>query len=418
MSNILIHMLVNPYSEYDIFSDTDYAKMSETFRAKNISCPNLGNRLWFQGLVSEISGSENTLTYFHEGMTKDYINQTFDMIVAPMANVFHHAFSDLLQRLADRFSGIRIPVYVIACGVQANNYDELNELCSVIGPSARAFMKSVYDTGGEFALRGHFTKEFFVRMGFPSAVVTGCPSLYQLGRDLRVSEEKVSQQAFRPLLNGDPEQYLPLARQYPDCAFFDQERFFHILHDPMDSTNIRSLIHHHGFEITRWLLAEKVLLIPHMNDWRNYLMESGFNFSFGSRIHGSIMPILSGIPAAITPQDARTREMAEFFDIPIIDPKSVTKSTKLYDAYLQTDYSAFNNNFGAKFDAYEQFLTSREIVKKCNAENVFFQPRPTDASAGNSAQLKRLNTTFCRQKWLWKAYDTCLQLKRHDFRGK
>ncbi len=415
MSNILIHMLVNPHSEYDIFSDTDFRKMSETFRSKNISCPNLGNRLWFQGLVSEISGSENTLTYFHEGMTKDYINGTFDMIVAPMANVFHRGFSDLLQRLAERFTGIRIPVYVIACGVQADSYNDLNELCSVIGPAARAFMKSVYDTGGEFALRGHFTKAFFERMGFPSAVVTGCPSLYQLGRNLRISEEKVPLQQFRPLINGDVEKYLVLARQHPDCEFFDQERFYHILHDPMHITNIRTLIRQHGFEKTRWLLAEKIKLIPHMNDWRNYLIESGFNFSFGSRIHGSIMPILSGIPAVITPQDARTREMAEFFGIPIIDANSVTKDTQLYDAYLQTDYSSFNKTFENKFDAYEHFMTSRGIVKKCNCNNKFFQTRPTNATAGNSAQLKQMNTAFLRQQWFWKVYDTALRWNRLQF---
>ena len=110
MSNILIHMRVNSYSEYDIFNKTDYRKMSDILHQQNISCPNIGNRLWFQGLVSEISSSKNILSFFRDDYTKDYINKHFDMIVAPMANVFNAGFSDLLLHLAEHFKGIKIPV--------------------------------------------------------------------------------------------------------------------------------------------------------------------------------------------------------------------------------------------------------------------------------------------------------------------
>lgn len=409
MGNILIHMLVNPHSEYDIFSNTDYTQMSDTFRRQNICCPNLGNRLWFQGLISEISGEENTLCYFREEMSKDYINENFDMIVAPMANVFHAAFSDLLLRLTERFKGIRIPVYVIACGVQADGYDSLDTLCSVIKNPAQAFMKSVYETGGEFALRGYFSKEFFDRMGYSSAVVTGCPSLYQLGRDLRISNDKVAEEIFRPLVNGNVNEYIAMAQKYPKAAFFDQDRCFHILHDPNQPLNIRSLVHYYGFEPTQWLLSERVKMIPNMNDWWNYLQDSGFHFSFGSRIHGSIMPILAGIPAAMEPQDSRTREMAEFFEIPTVE----RKGKSLYELYLETDYSAFNKSFAQKYDAYEHFLVSHGIVEKCNSHNQFLIRRGVDVTAGNHLQLEKMNQAFQKQRWLWKNYDHILRWKRN-----
>ena len=412
MSNILIHMLVNPHSEYDIFSPTNYADMSCVFRQQEICCPNLGNRLWFQGLVSEISGKENTLSYFHEGMSKDYINESFDMIVAPMANVFHVAFSDLLLRLADRFRGIRIPVYVIACGVQADGYDSLDTLCAAIKEPAQAFMRSVYDTGGEFALRGYFSKEFFDRMGFSSAVVTGCPSLYQLGRNLRISNNKVSEKSFRPLVNGNANKYIAMAEHYPHAEFFDQERFFHILHDQYQTLNLRTMVHNYGYQPTQWLLSEQIKMIPNMNDWWNYLQDSGFHFSFGSRIHGSIMPILAGIPAAMTPQDSRTREMAEFFDIPTVD----AEDKSLYEIYLETDYSAFNAAFAQKYDAYEKFLISHGIAARCSSQNLFLSRCTVDVTAGNHQKLEAMNCTMQHQKWLWKGYDSILQRKRNLLR--
>ena len=359
--------------------------------------------------MSEISGPENTLSYFREGMSKDYINDHFDLIVAPMANIFNIAFTDLMKRLAERFRGIRIPVYVVACGVQADGYDSLDTLCAAIKEPAQAFMRSVYDTGGEFALRGYFSKEFFDRMGFSSAVVTGCPSLYQLGRNLRISNNKVSEKSFRPLVNGNANQYIAMAEHYPHAEFFDQERFFHILHDQYQTLNLRTMVHNYGYQPTQWLLSERIKMIPNMNDWWNYLQDSGFHFSFGSRIHGSIMPILAGIPAAIAPQDSRTREMAEFFGIPVVD----SKGKSLYDLYLETDYTSFNKGFAQKFDAYEQFLVSHGIANKCNAYNSFFYRKNVDVTAGNHRCLEEINNTFQRQQWLWKMYGVLLQIRRN-----
>lgn len=412
MSKILIHLIVEPNSEYDIFGQTDYNQMAKTFREKGINCPNLGNRLWLQGLISEISCPQNELTYFSEAMTKEYINENFDMIIAPMANIFHAAFENILLRLAGRFEGIRIPVYVIACGVQADSYSEMDDLCKTIKEPATAFMRSVYETGGEFALRGYFSKEFFDRMGFPSAAVTGCPSLYQLGRDLQVPQEKREEATFRPLLNGNLQRYQQLAKRYATAEFFDQERFFHILHDPAHSVDISQLVRTWGYETTKWLLEDRVHLIPSMNDWRNYLQESGFDFSFGSRIHGSIMPILAGIPALIDAGDSRTREMAEFFEIPMLG-KQVSESAKsLYEMYLQTDYNTFNQNFAAKFDAYERFLVQHGIVTAINQENTFFCEQSVNVVSGNHEKLSQMHDEFNRNQWLWKHYAALLHWKR------
>ena len=68
--------------------------------------------------------------------------------------------------------------------IKALSKEELPVLAEEIGDSARAFLKAVYRTGGELAVRGYATKEFLDKvMPGNSAVVTGCPSFYQqIGR--------------------------------------------------------------------------------------------------------------------------------------------------------------------------------------------------------------------------------------------
>lgn len=409
MKRILIHIPMATHGEYDIFSPYDSKALVQDVR-QNLGgvAPNYGNRLWFQGIISEIQSDDNHLEYFRPDMTKEQINSDYDMIVAPMANVFLNHYSGLLNRLADRFEGIRIPVYVIACGIQADSFDDLEGLVNVLREPASRFISNVYKTGGEFALRGYFTKEFFTRLGFDSAVVTGCPSLFQRGRNLSISDEKVSKEAFHPLLNGNIADYPKLFEKYQNSEFFDQNIYFNELF--VADSDIKDMIHRHGLLTTELLLSDRVKLIPSMNLWREYLRHEGFNFSFGSRIHGSIMPILSGVCTVLEHRDARTREMAEFFGIPTVTPGS---NKDLYALYQETSYRSFNENFGKRFDAYEQFLKNCGIVEKINENNPFFQPLDTlppitDTAGKRSALYQQLQ----KKKLYWKGYDALLNTKR------
>ena len=406
MGRILIHIPMSKYGEYDVFNRVEHNEfLQHVNEVRGGNCPNVGNRLWFQGLLSEIQANENSIEYYLPSMSKEYINDHFDLIIAPMANVFASIYSELLKSLAERFAGIRIPVYVIACGIQADSFDELDDLCEDLREAASAFISSIYETGGEFALRGYFTKEFFERLGFSSAVVTGCPSLYQMGRNLSISSNVVPEKEFRPLFNGTLENYCGLMKEYENAEFFDQHIYFHELWDEQyinDSNCLRKMINRYGIDTTQCLLQDRVKLIPDMNDWREYLISNGYSMSYGSRIHGSIMPILAGIPALLEIRDARTREMAEFFDIPCVEANRHRKEA-LYSLYQKVDYSKFNLRFAERFDAYEAFLKKCGIVKRVSDNNMFFHrldhvPVTSMCSDKRKRMLGMLER--CRPYWL------------------
>lgn len=176
MNRVLIWKKITPGGEYDIYRGMD-TKQEYLWQ----STFNVGNRLWFQGIMSAIDTNENEYGFLCDGLTPEIINEKFDFVIFPMANIFNRAFRYYLN--GDIFNKINIPVYVIACGAQADSYDDIDALVDDIGNLSKSFISAIYNTGGEFALRGNFTKEFFERLGFHSAVVTGCPSMYQNGRD-------------------------------------------------------------------------------------------------------------------------------------------------------------------------------------------------------------------------------------------
>lgn len=136
--------------------------------------------------------------------------------------------------------------------------------------------------------------------------------------------------------------------------------------------------------------AGRIHLIPDVDEWYSFLQAAGFDYSFGTKIHGSIMPILAGVPATVLGIDSRTQEMAEFFDIPYCKFDHHRKYTRddLYAAYEQADYSAFNTHFPERYFAFEQFLREKGIVDEINRENRFLCP--TDAFTHQDYQPNRV----------------------------
>lgn len=414
MKRILIYYPPNKLGMSD-FRQTDYAKLH--IRVKNElngKFPNFGNKVWLQGILSEISSSDNTYEFGYDNISEDFINNNFDCVLLPLANCFHAGWIPYLEKRASHISKLKIPVYVIACGVQANSYDDINKLIEDVKIPATKFIKSVYNTGGEFALRGYFTAEFFKRLGFNNAVVTGCPSIYQMGRNLTISNKKVPQNNFKATINGSFK--LPaFSKDIATADFICQDIYAKYLYDPdqfnkeqFDFKRILKYIKRDDYEFVRALANGKIHLFADTQQWMSYYVNNNVDFSFGSRIHGTIMPILSGVPSLCYSRDARTREMAEFFDIPCVihSESSNIKKQSLYDWYCLTDYSKFNANFGKRFDDFEAFLRKCGITGEINQNNAFMSKNAENVESPNvinQNHLNRIKKTYDRNRVLFNA---------------
>lgn len=373
------------YKYIDIFNASDYSTLNQTFKNKyNGQCPNFGNKLWYQGLISEISTEDNYLTYYNNNISIEQINSEFDMILYPMANIFSTTFAQYLPSMTDFFNRIKIPVYIISCGAEANTYDELNQLVSAIGDVSTDFIKSIYNTNGDFALRGYFTAEFFNELGFNNLNVVGCPSLFQNGSSLFISNSKIKREDFCAAINGRFDLAVPLLKDY-NSIYYDQDILFDIMYNKEYYDQLKDGIKGNlrwlrtsGFKLflPELILSNRIRLLADMWDWRYSLQHEEITFSFGTRIHGNIMALLSGIPCVIVNIDTRVKEMAEFYNIPNIDYFEATKLSQtpnaLYDLYLKTDYSDFNRTYPGKFNSFNEFLQKCGIVDSINTNNSFW----------------------------------------------
>ena len=350
-------------SDDHIFDRTDYKNY------KPVNGENIGNKLWLMGLISSISGKDCTIEYENKKLDVGFINENYDMCIKPSANLFGEYFAHWMDDHVKKYAGVKIPIHVIAVGAQAKSYDELDDLAEKIKPSAVSFIESIDRTGGTFALRGYFTEALLKRLGYNKAFVTGCPSLFQLGL-ININKGISLEEELKTAFNGNLKlSYDFLIKRMSAGDFFDQSVFFDVICSD-DVPDYSTLLKKYGLYGTRLLMNKKVRLIIDMPDWMNYLKTEGFNFSFGTRIHGSIMSLLSGIPALVIPPDTRVQEMCEFFEIPTTTYKEARKSN-LIDLYHNADYTAFNSNFAARLQYYIDYLQGIGI--EYNADSLFFK---------------------------------------------
>jgi len=85
----------------------------------------------------------------------------------------------------------------------------------------------------------------------------------------------------------------------------------------------------------------------------------GFDFSFGSRIHGNIAALLAGTPATVLCGDSRTLELCRYFEIPhrrldqaVQDPDSADPAL----LYAQADLGGLVGNHGERFARFAGFM--------------------------------------------------------------
>lgn len=299
----------------------------------------------------------------------DYINENFCCVIELRANIFSKNTS-YLDYYFNLLKGVKVPIFFLTTGIQANNVTELHELVKLIGDKSKRLIDLVYTTGGEFALRGEYSKYFFDKLGSNSAPVTGCVSILEANRNLQVTNEKVSRDSFCPMLNGHNDElkqnfYVKSLKKFNAAEYFDQDQFANALYGSKDRDYVSLVRQCTAFGVD--LLKEsRVNLFYSIPEWETYIVNRGFNFSFGSRIHGSILPLTQGIPSLVHSKDLRVKELCDFYSIPYIENHEI--NDELYDLYLKTDYSEFNKNFAFKYDLIQNFINKNIIEKYCISE--------------------------------------------------
>ena len=277
------------------------------------------------------------------------INDEFDAYVVPLANAFRPSFAAVLDRMTEliapppdpgRRPGRRGP------GDARLRLDPARA-DRAIGEGVRARPSS---TAARRSASAASSRPSTSRsLGFRDVEVIGCPSMFAWGPDLRVERKVPELTPGRPhradrvaLREGDRADASPgTSRRIPNLVYIAQD---------LESLELLLWGGTHpdaGADST----TRSTSRIPSSattgrgsssTRTRGSRTCGRGTSAFGTRIHGTIAALLAGTPGLVIAHDARTLELARYFDIPHRTVREVGPDTDAADLYAAADFTALH----------------------------------------------------------------------------
>lgn len=291
---------------------------------------NTGNYMFTEAAYRNIAGD---ISWIGFNFDPDKINAEYDHVIMPAANWIDRGEAlDGLVRLLKR---IELPITCIGLGAQAASAGT-DPASLTLSQGAIDLTKILTERCKHISVRGEFTRKVLAHLGCHNTVVTGCPSLYMdLPKDVDAPpSEDLILQGTRYVMSP---QYLrkpsldrtifSIAGKASMDIIFQSERLEISLFDGSmgddwagDATKA-GLPELYGkstaAELEAYLRAHGKVFTS-IDDWSGFLKSRAG--VIGTRLHGAILALNSGVRAALLPHDSRTHELIDFAKIPTGTP--------------------------------------------------------------------------------------------------
>ncbi|WP_446219279.1 polysaccharide pyruvyl transferase family protein [Micromonospora sp. IBHARD004] len=296
----------------------------------------------------------------------DEINEKYDVLVIPLANAFRHTYAGRLVSMTRLIERLKIPVVVLGVGVQTD-VDGNREYLRPIDEPVSAFCRAVLDRSHSIGVRGEITENYLRTLGFSAVEQIGCPSMFLHGDSLRVEKAKAAlgtEDRLALVISPYVRALAPIVRhhhrRYPNVRYVAQglPTLGALLYGDVPKyrgkTDDMPVYTSHPF-----FVEDKVRMFVDPWPWMEYL--SGFDFAFGTRIHGTITALISGTPGYLLAHDSRTLELARYFDIPHRLMRDVPPDVDAAQLYEEADYTALNEGHKERFARITAFLAKHDL---------------------------------------------------------
>lgn len=307
-----------------------------------------------------------------------------DAFVMPLANAFRLSYGDTLVKMTEAIRKLTIPTIVVGVGAQAAPEQVAEAAAGNISMGRVGkkrgrsdedvekhntvvfdFVSAVLEKSATIGVRGEITKAYLTGIGISPEQVTviGCPSLFTWGSTATVekgvpelTEHSRISLNFDYRVPGMPEVIDANVHRYPNLTSVVQDtRTARMLMSKQDEFDMNRLDTRLPIYRDHPLVASgRVRYYPSPWQWIESFRDQ--EFAFGSRLHGTIAALLSGIPGHLLAHDTRTLELAQYHAIPHSMLADYDAPPLAEELFARSDFTEFNRRQPELFKHYLDFL--------------------------------------------------------------
>ncbi len=333
---------------------------------------NTGN-LYIGYAVNKLFKTKQTFNLWREleQQEVEQIRGTFDMIVMGASN-FINPSTDF-EVPAKNLEKLKLPVIVLGIGAQSPNLSikKIN-----LTKGTERFLHKISEYSESIGVRGEYTAELLNNMGIKNITIIGCPTYY-MNRDINFKVYKneniryedlnialhytnLSQKCDQKILKTAYDNNLDVIGQTQYIEEYWKKNIdYYERNDKVSKVGKNKeqqykKILKTSFDEVKKYLKNHFFQFYDIDQWTSHIKK--YNFVFGTRFHGSMIAVQNGIPALLVAHDSRTKELAEYCNIPYIEANNLIGKIDLEKLYSKLDYSKFNFEYARKFEKYVEFL--------------------------------------------------------------
>lgn len=358
----------------------DTAFSPDTVLLENLMGGNSGNWLYqyslFRTLMVDSSVKIDIFNANKQTVDDSFIksvNESYDCFVIPLANAFKKSFGKELRTLTRMVKKLKIPCIVIGIGIQMKLG---KDFCAAYEDkeAAKNFVKAVLDKSSVIGVRGEATAVFLKYLGFKEEqdfTVIGCPSMYLYGSTLpevkSFSYSDDSLYLYHSKVEHENEKVIALmsnaVKEHPNYLYAPQR-----LGDMIKSYFGTDYRFAESNTSNRFFENSRTVCFTSPYQWTDYLSKN-VAFSFGTRFHGSVAAILSGVPAFIVATDQRVAELASYHNIAYTTIKETDRLSTIRSLTEDVDFNLIHQGHDIRFNHFVDFL------EKNGLDNIYSDDR-------------------------------------------
>jgi hypothetical protein len=335
---------------------------------------NTGNILFPHGIMSALVGVTRSDFSLSDSLVADR-----DIIIVAAANWIND-FEDY-GWLADRLEQLSLPALIVGIGAQPSTTENWVQN---ISPGTLKLLNYCAKTTNSISVRGQFTKDVLAKIGFQNVEITGCPSLLSYSTleskpvipqpnekkmiihstrhgfqsHISSAQQWLYREAYKNnlglLLQSEvPDIYISLART---SRTDPMQQIKDVVCQVYGSQDYNSIFNY---------LNSRSVVFGSMPIWLKGI--SSYTFSVGTRIHGTISSLLSGVPSLLLTHDKRTEELAKSLSIPSLPIENLNLDAPFDSSFFFQAYSqcpAPFSTYGSYYKKFSQFFDSNNLKIK------------------------------------------------------
>ena len=280
---------------------------------------------------------------------------------------------DVLIKVADFVDKLDLPV--VAFGIGNSTEKKEISLCDAkVDPRSVRLLRALAEHAETVAVRGEFTADLCRKVGVTNVDVVGCQSLYyaaslndpsawkhreHTGRNvssitgavdrMRIIEFCIKNNVDLIGQHEAVEHKIALG-QLSMQTFISETGAFKL---PIN-TEIVSLKSYYEY------ISSHFYKFFDIESWTSHIARN-YDFAFGSRFHGNVAALQSGIPALWLTHDIRTIELCRHFGLPNIPAENFGAYRSIQDLRDVADFSAFRALFPKRIEEFLDYLEKNGV---------------------------------------------------------